>query len=212
MTTSREPCPCSRSRESDKLGSRRRSRRSVCRHAARFVVNLAGNRIVDATPEETHALRPCVCAALRGHGCPEREIDDIAQHVEIVTWQAIAEGRVAGHGRTAGCARDVDASRRSERVSELPSQGVDVARIEAREVLRHIEARPMVARFLLNVATEVPYVERCHARGLRAVARSCGMSSRRDAGANRHNPSRLRHGRGKRSGRRTHPAHPTTLI
>jgi len=34
--------------------------------------------------------------------------------------------------------------------------------IEARDLLRRIEARPRVARVLLNVATEVLYVDRCN--------------------------------------------------
>jgi len=147
----------------------------------RFVVNPAGNRIVDATPEETHALRPCVCAALRRHGCPEREIDDITQHVELITWQAITEGRVAGHDleeprdalvmwmlrvaqnaflnyrHKASTWREV----MTDEPVEWPSRS-PVTRIEARDWLRRIEARPMVERFLLNVATEVPYVERCN--------------------------------------------------
>lgn len=145
----------------------------------KFFVNLAGNRVVHATPEETHALRPCVCAALRRYGCPEREIDDIAQHVEIVTWQAIRDGRVQGFELidpedaliqymfvVAQHAFMNYRRKASTRYEAFPQEPIDyssrspVARLEARDLLRRIEDRPLVARFLLNVATEVPYVER----------------------------------------------------
>ncbi|MBK9259818.1 MAG: hypothetical protein IPM54_08270 [Polyangiaceae bacterium] len=147
----------------------------------RFVINHAGNRIVDATPEETHALRPCICAALRRHGCPEREIDDIAQHVEIVTWQGIQDGRIQGYeldepdvallrfmflvAKNAFMNYKRKASTRYEAFQDEPAEWPScspVARLEARDLLRRIEERPLVARFLLNVAAEVPYVERYH--------------------------------------------------
>jgi hypothetical protein len=62
----------------------------------RYQKNSAGNRIVVATPKETHALRPCICAALRRWHCPEGDIEDFAQEVEVITWQALVEKRVLG--------------------------------------------------------------------------------------------------------------------
>lgn len=151
----------------------------------RFIANLAGNRIVDASPEETHALRPCICAALRRHGCPEREIEDIAQNVEIVTWQCINEGRVMGYELDEPedallrfmfvVAKNMLMNYRQKRSTwreQLQDDPVDaalpspVARLEARDLLRRIEDRPLIARFLLNVATEVPYVDRCRDAGM----------------------------------------------
>lgn len=151
----------------------------------RFVINHAGNRIVDATPEETHALRPCICAVLRRHGCPSREIDDIAQHVEIVTWQAIQDGRIQGYelvdpedaliqymfvvAQHAFMNYKRKASTRYEALQDEPVEWPSrspVARLEARDLLRRMEERPLVARFLLNVATEVPYVARHRDAGM----------------------------------------------
>jgi len=52
--------------------------------------------IVIATPKEIRALRPAICASLRRYGVYERWVDDLAQDVEIVTWQALGEERVRG--------------------------------------------------------------------------------------------------------------------
>ncbi len=60
----------------------------------RFVINDAGNRIVDATPEETHALLPALRAAFRRWRANEADIEDLCQQVESVMWQALSEGRV----------------------------------------------------------------------------------------------------------------------
>ena len=57
-------------------------------------INAAGNRVVDATPNEIHAMRPAIIAALRRHGCPVNEIEDRAQDIELLIWQAVNEGRV----------------------------------------------------------------------------------------------------------------------
>lgn len=145
----------------------------------RFIINPAGNRIVEATPEETHALRPVICAVLRRYGCPEREIDDIAQNVEIITWQAVRDTRIMGHDleepRDAlvmwmiAVARGVflnyrtRASTRHEVFPDDPfdvGSGSPVARLEAREFLRKLEAHPKVARLLLNAAAEMTLPER----------------------------------------------------
>lgn len=147
----------------------------------RFIVNHVGNNIVEATPEETHSFRPVIRAVLRRYGCPEREIDDIAQHVEIITWQAIEEGRVMGHDleeprdalvmwmiRVAYNAFRTYRNKGSTWREVLPNEPFDipsrspVARLEARDVLRKIAAHPNVARLLLNAATEMPLPEREH--------------------------------------------------
>lgn len=151
----------------------------------RYRKNHNGDPIVDATPKETHALRPVICAVLRRHGCPSREIDDIAQHVEIVTWQAIQDGRIQGYelidpedaliqymfvvAQHAFMNYRRKASTWREQLQDEPVEWPSrspVARLEARDLLRRIEERPLVARFLLSVATEVPYVERYRDAGM----------------------------------------------
>lgn len=141
--------------------------------------NHNGDPVVDASPREVHELRPVVCAVLRRHGCPEREIDDIAQHVEIVLWQSLNEGRVHGHDleeprdalvmymvRVAQNAYLDFGGKASTRYEVLPDEPVDiasrspVARLEARDLLRRIHAHPSVARLLMNVAQGMPLVER----------------------------------------------------
>lgn len=62
----------------------------------RFIRNHAGNRIVVATPEETHALRPAIRASYRRWRAPDGIIDDFCQEVEIITWHGIVEQRIVG--------------------------------------------------------------------------------------------------------------------
>jgi hypothetical protein len=62
----------------------------------RYIRNPAGNRIVVATPEETHALRPAIRASYRRWKAPDASIDDFCQEVEIVTWRGIVEQRIPG--------------------------------------------------------------------------------------------------------------------
>lgn len=145
----------------------------------RYRPNHNGDPVVDASPREVHELRPVVCAVLRRHGCPEREIDDIAQHVEIVMWQCIGEGRVHGHDleeprdalvmymvRVAQNVYLNFRSKASTRREVLPDEPIDmasrppIARMEARDLLRRIDAHPSVARLLMNVAQGMPLVER----------------------------------------------------
>jgi hypothetical protein len=136
----------------------------------RYRINHAGNRIVEATPAETHALTPCICAALRRWHCPEGDVQDFAQDVEFITWQALTEQRVMGDR----FARPRDAllsfmfavawnqwRNHSRRYStrceishdELPDiEGPDPdGRFEARDALRHIETREDIARILFAV-------------------------------------------------------------
>jgi len=141
--------------------------------------NHNGDPVVDASPREVHELRPVVCAVLRRHGCPEREIDDIAQHVELVMWRCIAEGRVHGHDledphdalvmfmvRVAQNDYLNYRTKASTRREILPDEPIDigsrspVARLEARELLRKLEAHPKVMRLLLNAAEEMTLPER----------------------------------------------------
>lgn len=145
----------------------------------KYRTNHNGDPVVDASPEETHALRPVIRAVLRRYGCPEREIDDIAQHVEIVTWQAIGEGRVHGHDleepRDAlvmwmiGVAHNGFRSwrnRSSTRREILPDEPHDIpscspmARLEARDLLLRIADHPSVARLLMNAAEGMTLTER----------------------------------------------------
>jgi len=141
--------------------------------------NHNGDPVVEASPREVHELRPVICAVLRRYGCPEREIDDIAQHVEIVMWECIGDGRVHGHDleeprdalvmfmiRVAQNAfrswrhkgstwREVLPDEPLEMVSRSP-----VGRLEARDLLRRIEKHPKVARLLLNAANGMTLPER----------------------------------------------------
>lgn len=145
----------------------------------RYRPNHNGDPVVDASPREVHELRPVVCVVLRRHGCPEREIDDIAQQVEIVLWQSLNEGRVHGHDleeprdalamymvRVAQNAYLNFRSKASTRREVLPDEPIDIAsrspiaRMEARDLLRRIDAHPNVARLLMNVVLGMPLVER----------------------------------------------------
>lgn len=143
-----------------------------------YRLNHNGDRIVDASPEETHALRPAIRACFRRWRAFDADIEDFCQHVELVTWQAIVDGRIRGDG----FARPVDAlldfmfavawnqwrnhsRKRSVWREVLHDELPDVAspspdaRIEARDVLQRISMRPDVARVLL-AAVNGPYPER----------------------------------------------------
>lgn len=142
-------------------------------------INDAGNRIVDATPNEINALRPCILAALRRHGCPEREIEDRAQDVELFVWQAVNEGRVwcdrLSSAKSALISFTFQAtwyvwknySRLSSTWREIPTEDLPelatsctVARLEARDALRHLLAEPRVSHILL-LSLDGPRPERC---------------------------------------------------
>jgi hypothetical protein len=130
--------------------------------------NHVGNRIVVATPAETHALSPCICAAFRRWRCPEGDIEAFAQDVELTTWVALTEKRVMGDRY----ARPRDAllafmfqiawnlwrnysRRNSTRCEILHDELPDIEgpdpdpRYEARDALRRIAARPGVGTILL---------------------------------------------------------------
>lgn len=145
----------------------------------RYRINEAGNPMVVATPAEVHALRPAIHACFRRWRANEGDIEDFAQDVEIVVWQALDEGRVPGRAlmkpqdalldymfavawnvwRNHGRKR----STRSEVLcNELPDMaGLDpVGRIDARETLQRISTRPDIVRVLMLAVNEVPTVER----------------------------------------------------
>ncbi len=145
----------------------------------RYRPNHNGDPLVDASPREVHDLRPVVCAVLRRHGCPEREIDDIAQHVSVITWQSLNEGRVHGHDLEepkdalvmymVRVAQNVYLNFRAKASTwreVLPDEPIEivsrspVAQLEARDLLRRIGAHPSVARLLLNAANGMPLAER----------------------------------------------------
>lgn len=145
----------------------------------RYRINPAGNRIVDATPEETHVLRPRIRAVFRRWRVPPGDIEDFAQDVEIVTWQAIHEQRVPGGGFKRPEDALVDfmfavawnlwrnhSRRRSTRSEILHDETPDMAspspnaRLEAREALQRISKRPDIARILLDAVKEVPLTKR----------------------------------------------------
>jgi hypothetical protein len=144
----------------------------------RYRINPAGNRIVDATPEETRTLRPCIVAAFRRWRAPEGDIEDFAQNVEIVAWQAIQEQRVPGDGfkrpedalldfmfaiawnqwRNHSRLRSTRCEVLHDELPDMASSSPD-AMIEARDALRRISMRPDVARILL-ATLDGPYPER----------------------------------------------------
>lgn len=135
----------------------------------RFRINPAGNRIVDATPEEIHALRPGIRAALRRWRVPQGDIEDFAQDVEIITWQAIQEQRVPGDGferpedalldfmfaaawnlwRNHWRRRSTQSEILHDEMPDMASPSPD-ARLEARQALQRISMRPEIARVLLD--------------------------------------------------------------
>lgn len=144
----------------------------------KYRINLAGNRIVDATPEEIYALMPCVEAAFRRWRANEADIEDGCQQVAIVTWQAVAEGRVVGERLTTpedalmqfmhAVAWNIQRNHtrrhwtwREVLHDELPDVGSEHPdhRLESRDVLRRISMHSDVARILL-VVLDGPYPER----------------------------------------------------
>jgi len=52
--------------------------------------------LVEASPRDVHALRSALFGYLSRWGVPSREHDDLAQWVEIITWQKLEAGRVRG--------------------------------------------------------------------------------------------------------------------
>jgi DNA-directed RNA polymerase specialized sigma24 family protein len=144
----------------------------------RYIRNPAGNRIVVATAEETHALRPAIRASYRRWKAPDGSIDDFCQEVEIVAWRGIVEQRIVGdrfqHPEDAllnfmfMVAWNVwrnHTKRRSTRnevfVDELPDMAgpSPEGRLDARETLLRLAMREDVARVLLD-AVNVPATER----------------------------------------------------
>lgn len=148
----------------------------------KYRINPAGNRIVDATPEETHALRPAIAAAFRRWRANEVDIPDFCQDVEIIAWRAIAEQRVPGDGfkRPADALLDFmfavawnlwrnhsrkPSTRYEALVDETPDMvGPDPhGQHDAKETLIRIAMRPDIARVLIDAIT-VPAAERCSDR------------------------------------------------
>jgi len=144
----------------------------------KYIRNHAGNRIVVATPEETHALRPAIRASYRRWKAPDSMIDDFCQEVEIVTWRCIVDQRIVGdrfqHPEDAllnfmfMVAWNVyrnHTKRRSTRnevfVDELPDMAgpSPERRLDARDTLLRLTMREDVARVLLD-AVNVPATER----------------------------------------------------
>ena len=142
----------------------------------KYVVNHAGNRILQATPEETRALRPRIAACFRKRSnIPAVDIEDFCQEVEITTWRAIQEQRIVGnefarpvdallnfmltvawnlwrnHSRKRSVWREVLAD------DELPDMvGPDPeGRLETRETLLRLTRREDIAGLLLE-AVNVP--------------------------------------------------------
>lgn len=131
-------------------------------------INAAGNRIVDATPQEIHALRPAIVAALRRYGCPIHEVEDRAQDVEILVWQAVIEGRVWCDRLTSAKSALIsftfqaawyvwkNYSRRHSTWREILTDdppelatSCTEARLEARDTFRRIGEQPTLAEILL---------------------------------------------------------------
>lgn len=146
----------------------------------KYIINPAGNRIVEATPEETRKLRPSIVAAFRKRNCIAfADIEDFCQEVEITTWRAIQEQRIVGnefarpvdallnfmlsvawnmwrnHSRKRSVWREILAD------DELPDMvGPDPeGRLETRETLLRITMREDIAGLLLE-AVNFPAAER----------------------------------------------------
>jgi len=144
----------------------------------RYITNPAGNRIVDATPEETRTLRPSIRACFRRWGANGGDIEDFCQDVEVIVWRAISQQRIPGDGFK----RPEDAllnymfmvawniwrnhsKRRSTRsevfvieMPEMPGPSPE-GRIDTRETLLRLTAREDITRVLLD-SVNVPAKER----------------------------------------------------
>lgn len=131
-------------------------------------INAVGNRIVDATIEEIHAMRPAIVAALRRHGCPIHEVEDRAQDIELLIWQAVNEGRVWCDRLTSAKSALIsftfqatwyvwkNYSRRQSAWREILTDdppelatSCTEARLEARDTLRRIAGQTELAEILL---------------------------------------------------------------
>jgi len=132
----------------------------------RYRINEAGNPMVVATAEELHALRPVICACFRRRA-NNGDVDDFAQDVEIIVWQALNEGRVPGHRLIFSVSWNVWRNhyrKRSTRCEVLHDELPDVAgpspecRIDARETLRRIAMREDIARVLLGSVNASPAI------------------------------------------------------
>lgn len=144
----------------------------------KYIINPAGNRIVQATPEETRKLRPSIAAAFRKRSnvAPD-EIEDFCQEVEVITWRSVQEQRIVGNE----FARPVDAllnfmlsvawnlwrnhSRkrwvwREELVDEMPDMlgPSPDGRLDARETLLRLTMREDIAGLLLEAVNVEPAV------------------------------------------------------
>lgn len=144
----------------------------------RYRINEAGNPMVVATPADVHALRSAICAAFRRWRANEGDIEDFAQDVEIVVWQALDEQRVPGHRLMKPRDALLDfifsvswnvwrnhSRKRSTRSEVMHDEMPDVAgsdpdgRFDARETLRRIVAHVDIARVLLD-SVNIPASER----------------------------------------------------
>lgn len=144
----------------------------------RYRTNEAGNPMVVATPVDVRALRPAICACFRRWRAPNGDIDDFAQDVEIIVWQALDEQRVPGHRLMTPRDALLDFMfavawnvwrnhyrKRSTRSEVLHDELPDVAgpspdgRINARETLRKISMRADIARVLFD-SVNIPASER----------------------------------------------------
>jgi DNA-directed RNA polymerase specialized sigma24 family protein len=147
----------------------------------RYIINPAGNRIVDAIPKDIRALRPSIAMNMRWRHISEADVEDFCQEVEIITWQAVVDRRIIGNR----FARPVDAllhfmlavahnlwrnHRRKRWVwrEVLATDENDVSdivgpdpqgQLDARETLLRLTTHEDVARFLLDAAT-LPTAER----------------------------------------------------
>lgn len=146
----------------------------------KYIINPAGNRIVQATPEETRKLRPSIAACFRKRSnVPEVDIEDFCQEVEIVAWRAIQEQRIVGnefarpvdallnfmlsvawnlwrnHSRRRSVWREVIVDEMPDMIGPSPER-----RFDARETLLRLTKREDIAGLLLeavNVPASVRY-------------------------------------------------------
>lgn len=141
----------------------------------KYICNPAGNRIVVATPEEIHALRPRIDVAFRCWKVNGGDIEDFCQEVEIIAWKGVVDQRIDG----SHFARPVDAlldfmfavswnlwrnyfRKKSTRSEVLYNELPDVAgpppegRMAARETLLRLTMHEDIARILL-AALDGPY-------------------------------------------------------
>lgn len=126
------------------------------------------NRFLEASPEDIRSMRPFVRKTFRKLNINAEDAEDLAQNVEIITWQAIDEGLIREHRKISPywCLRiwmmhtawrvGLNHKRRFYHRYELRIEAdmpiEQDERIHARELLERLLAYPDVLALLIRMA------------------------------------------------------------